>query len=1439
MSEPNTLYIIKNITDSSVKFESAEPFKMNSYNASHDDETNKYNAPSGYLKPNQIYVIDFNMPGQNVGRGQYNITYNPNEKQQEFCLQDIKNGGTCALLRTNPKLTGNIKLVIDSKNNIYLDTFSINDTLSKNKYHKIPVSSKSYYGRDVMSAFRDITSDSLYDLPKEYKTIFSEARTLKNQYADIYRCGVSTNDNELYKESFSIFAPIKIGNVLPDFFVVFRLKNSTPQSISDENFLQYLIENGTQVKTFDLRESSNIGAYLKQSQTQAKSINSPVYITKNENAWNSFYGISIDKGVIAEAREIVSKFEPYSNIDLNYIISTGFERHRLVAHDILNIEFMFDDPEVEQFSTNTYFGLYLYANVLNENIYGLLNDEDDVIFKSTASDTNGVKLHQIKNLDSYIVGFTSNFGEKFYRTTSTNEELIKKEVSNRVGDNTIYCDATKCVINDNYNSFISFTLNAPLEAGEHLRILITTGANNLSSKNYIYDVILSNSDTYANTKNKISNESIYYSKHTFVDSGVSEDVEFVTHGIAVSNENLPNNDSERIKEQANRIYKAFLEFEDAPFYIFKQNNTFVIYEKKDSVSGAKFMFERISSIVGHEEKTILSQTEDDSKKVSYFGNYEGEPIIVDPEDMNDALYSIANPIGIMFNPFYFETLGKRIVYGLEFINISADTYSLYEGSVTIQDGVISKELCFKDGEKVKEYANATSFELKMLKKQQNNEGKYYLDMQKTPVNYIYSFNNPSKYMFRYPSGSTIKSISLYEHAFINYVICGIFPIKDFNFDIPKKEDSIEPSLLNYAKIYNNNTIKSFEELYNSGVFTYSESPVSRTNCWWVTNGTGINKDGITTNFVKAIHTDEDDIYSNINESNDEKVYPDYITYDMSKIIKNPDTSVYIGTAKDALINGTITVNDILQSVTELTSADLKTKIYKIDDNIVSYVTKGKTNNIKFVGTEASDITEALNNTNLYFISSPFIIGENGNSDLFIDTENGVSLLVMYGDKSKYFEEMTKTFSNSGFGEVSDNASVYYPIPQKITKNDINIVGSIIKLYGISRFFETNGNIILYSNNACINGSYKKENDIIGISNASISFQTSISKNKETDNESLSNCMSNPTIFDTVLSKNDNYVIFATKTIRPSQNEISSINVYVKSGTENFTQTDSETSANLTCSNAIQLKPDSSIYYLPSYYTEELIDAFSFGDESFSEKDEKQTLGIKNACVGKASNVWSADVAITEYANNVQLDQKQSKTVLYKDATKNPYKLSNNSFSQKLYVQKSNDNQYTSINGYESGYLIKTYLNGLAIQRKNANSDTYLEITKWTRIHKRKNKVYYDLTNSVINHILSNSAFNEIWSYMGISNISYKRMYILNTILPLIKFDKRCQIGVEYVQDSKNSFSSTKLNGTIKNPVTKLNNPSAKLIKLNGLYYIELEPSASNIGKYAVSCKINM
>ena len=71
------------------------------------------------------------------------------------------------LMRTNPRLTGNIKLVIDSEDKLYLDTFKVSDTLNDRVYRKYPVSSDGNYPFDVKTVFSRLPRSEMFRLPKD------------------------------------------------------------------------------------------------------------------------------------------------------------------------------------------------------------------------------------------------------------------------------------------------------------------------------------------------------------------------------------------------------------------------------------------------------------------------------------------------------------------------------------------------------------------------------------------------------------------------------------------------------------------------------------------------------------------------------------------------------------------------------------------------------------------------------------------------------------------------------------------------------------------------------------------------------------------------------------------------------------------------------------------------------------------------------------------------------------------------------------------------------------------------------------------------------------------------------------------------------------------------------------------------------------------------
>ena len=72
---------------------------------------------------------------------------------------------TFMLIRTNPKLTGNIKLVVDSEYKLYLDTFKVSSVLNDRRYRKYPISSRGNYPFDVKTVFSKLASTEIFATP--------------------------------------------------------------------------------------------------------------------------------------------------------------------------------------------------------------------------------------------------------------------------------------------------------------------------------------------------------------------------------------------------------------------------------------------------------------------------------------------------------------------------------------------------------------------------------------------------------------------------------------------------------------------------------------------------------------------------------------------------------------------------------------------------------------------------------------------------------------------------------------------------------------------------------------------------------------------------------------------------------------------------------------------------------------------------------------------------------------------------------------------------------------------------------------------------------------------------------------------------------------------------------------------------------------------------
>lgn len=279
-----------------------------------------------------------------------------------------------ALLKTNPKLTGNIKLTVDSGGALSLNTIDASLELSDAKYKKFAVSSNSTYQTDLHNFLNkgNFPADVLFQLYQKDNQYLNTKRTFADQYDNFYNYGVEQLRSKFYDEDFSFFAPIWLRKNLPDFFVVFRLDHPlNPLSYTEATNLEKFEEffRGARIiKTYDMRSSSPLGTYIRKLTEDPRFADRPLQVSFDDDTQTTWSGIDYTSGSITGKGEFLYDFWNEDNriLDFEDYITGGFERNGLISTNLLNLEFLFNDDEATPYTINRYFGLYVTENQLAE-----------------------------------------------------------------------------------------------------------------------------------------------------------------------------------------------------------------------------------------------------------------------------------------------------------------------------------------------------------------------------------------------------------------------------------------------------------------------------------------------------------------------------------------------------------------------------------------------------------------------------------------------------------------------------------------------------------------------------------------------------------------------------------------------------------------------------------------------------------------------------------------------------------------------------------------------------------------------------------------------------------------------------------------------------------------------------------------------------------------
>ena len=281
-----------------------------------------------------------------------------------------------ALLRTNPKLTSNSKLLVNSNGDLFLSSFRANKQLSKIKFQKYEIKSSGIYSIDIANFYRNLPLTQRYETLRTSSdiTLFSD---YEFQYEDQYQYGAIQNTTKLYDEQYKIFAPIWLEKEVPSKFIIYRIedvdyKNDYTEDTTGQNSrILELLKNATIIKTFDLSKSSKIGEYLNTHVNDKRFPNSLLSINFKEGSQSTFNGIDIVNGGFTAKTEQLDRDYiqvDYPEIFSNQTITNGLERNGIVSANIINLEFLFDDYTAENYKIYRYFGIY--ADDIDEGNFG-------------------------------------------------------------------------------------------------------------------------------------------------------------------------------------------------------------------------------------------------------------------------------------------------------------------------------------------------------------------------------------------------------------------------------------------------------------------------------------------------------------------------------------------------------------------------------------------------------------------------------------------------------------------------------------------------------------------------------------------------------------------------------------------------------------------------------------------------------------------------------------------------------------------------------------------------------------------------------------------------------------------------------------------------------------------------------------------------------------
>lgn len=263
--------------------------------------------------------------------------------------------GSISLLRANPALTTNCKIVVDTRYNLYLESYNTNRELSDKQFKKFQITTDSFLSQRIASFYKGLPTDIAFDVKNDIHSDIIQSE-YNNQFDDIYYSGARNVEDTRYLEEFQYNTTLKINPTkLPKYFMIFRVdgpgtteiinNNDTPLT-NDSEFASDYISNIKLISIIDLTPKTNIGKLWKKNYIDDDLLlRSPVELNFKKfefskwNGYDYFTGGTVSKSFLMNDY-MQNQTTPF---DIESFITDGFKKNAVISSHYSNIAYLFDD----------------------------------------------------------------------------------------------------------------------------------------------------------------------------------------------------------------------------------------------------------------------------------------------------------------------------------------------------------------------------------------------------------------------------------------------------------------------------------------------------------------------------------------------------------------------------------------------------------------------------------------------------------------------------------------------------------------------------------------------------------------------------------------------------------------------------------------------------------------------------------------------------------------------------------------------------------------------------------------------------------------------------------------------------------------------------------------------------------------------------------------